>query len=232
MRSESAREGSTSRVLIADDHTMFRQGLKQLLETQPDLQAVGEAGDGLEAVEKALALRPDVVLVDINMPGMDGVTAIRQISEKCPGARCIVITMYRRDRYLFEAIKAGAYGYLLKDADAADLLRAIRAVRRGEALVDPSIAARLLEEFRRPEPGAAPQEQLTQRDLEVLRLVAQGLNNFEIAERLFISEKTVRNRLSVVFQKLHLSNRTEAALYALREGLASLDDEEERGNNA
>ena len=225
MRGQPVQESRMSRVLVADDHTMFRQGLKQLLETQPDMQVVGEAGDGSEAVEKAVALQPDVVLVDINMPGVNGVMAIRQISEKCPKARCIVITMYRRDRYLFEAIKAGAYGYLLKDADAADLLRAIRSVRRGEALVDPSIAAKLLEEFRRPDPGAGPGEELTQRDLEVLRLVAQGLNNSEIAERLFISDKTVRNRLSVVFQKLHLGNRTEAALYALREGLASLEDE-------
>src|SRR5450756_3132585 len=126
MRGQPVQESRMSRVLVADDHTMFRQGLKQLLETQPDMQVVGEAGDGSEAVEKAVALQPDVVLVDINMSGVNGVMAIRQISEKCPKARCIVITMYRRDRYLFEAIKAGAYGYLLKDADAADLLRAIR----------------------------------------------------------------------------------------------------------
>ncbi len=224
MMADTERTSTRVRVLIADDHRMFRQGLRQILETQPDMEVIGEAGDGLEAVERAVRLQPDVTLVDINMPGMDGVAAIREITERCPAARCIVITMYRRDRYLFEAIKAGAYGYLLKDADAADLLRAIRAVQRGEALVDPAIAARLLEEFRHPEQAGAPQEGLTRRDVEVLRLLAQGLGNAEIAEKLFISEKTVRNRLSIIFQKLHLSNRTEAALYALREGLVPQAD--------
>lgn len=226
MMSDTEREPKRMRVLIADDHRMFRQGLRQILETQPDMEVIGEAADGVEVVEKAVRLQPDVVLVDINMPGKDGVAAIREITERLPKARCIVITMYRRDRYLFEAIKAGAYGYLLKDADAADLLRAIRAVQRGEALVDPAIAARLLEEFRHPEQAETPQEGLTQRDVELLRLLAQALGNAEIAEKLFVSEKTVRNRLSVIFQKLHLSNRTEAALYALREGLASLPDED------
>ncbi len=226
MIASTEREPARLRVMIADDHRMFRQGLRQILETQPDMVVVGEAGDGLEAVESAVRLRPDVALVDINMPGMDGVAAIREITERCPKARCIVITMYRRDRYLFEAIKAGAYGYLLKDADAADLLRAIRAVQRGEALVDPAIAARLLEEFRHPEEVGALQEGLTQRDVDLLRLLAQGLGNVEIAEKLFISEKTVRNRLSIIFQKLHLSNRTEAALYALREGLVPLGDDD------
>lgn len=219
-------EGGKVRVLIADDHTMFRQGLRQILETQEEMEVVGEAGDGLEAVEQAVILQPDVVLMDINMPGLDGVSAIRQITQRCPRAKSVVLTMYRRDRYLFEAIKAGAYGYLLKDADAADLLRAIRAVVQGEALVDPSIALRLLDELRRRDEQPEPQVVLTQRDVEVLRLVAQGLANSEIAQKLVVSEKTVRNRLSVIFQKLHLSNRTEAALYALREGLAPLDGED------
>ncbi len=229
MMAHTERESTRARMLIADDHRMFRQGLRQILETQPDMEVVGEAGEGQEAVEKAVRLHPDVVLMDINMPGVDGVAAIREITERCPGTKCIVITMYRRDHYLFEAIKAGAYGYLLKDADAADLLRAVRAVRRGEALVDPAIAARLLEEFRRHEQSGVPHEELTPRDIELLRLLALGLGNADIAEKLVVSEKTVRNRLSIIFQKLHLSNRTEAALYALRQGLAPVLDEDPEG---
>jgi DNA-binding NarL/FixJ family response regulator len=217
------------RLLIADDHTMVRQGLSQICDAEPDMQVVGQAADGQEALRLAELVQPDVVIMDINMPVLDGVQATRHISEANPGTGVIILTMYRQDQYVFEAIKAGARAYLLKDADSDELLRAIRVVADGEALLDSAIALKMIEEFRRLQSdpvGADGISPLTERELDILRLVAQGLENNEIGDQLGLSEKTVRNRLTVIFEKLHVNNRTQAALYALRQGLANLDDEE------
>lgn len=216
------------RLLIADDHTMVRQGLSQICEAEPDMQVVGQAADGQEACRLARLAQPDVVVMDINMPVLDGVQATRHITNSSPGVGVIILTMYRQDQYVFEAIKAGARAYLLKDADSDELLLAIRTVAAGGALLDPAIALKMIEEFRRLQSesvGADGVTLLTERELDILRLVAQGLDNNEISERLGLSDKTVRNRLTVVFEKLHVNNRTQAALYALRRGLASLDEE-------
>ena len=215
------------RLLIADDHTMVRQGLSQICDAEPDMQVVGQAADGREACRLAQLMQPDVVVMDINMPVLDGVQATRHITDSDPRIGVIILTMYRQDQHVFEAIKAGARAYLLKDADSDELLRAIRAVAAGEALLDSAIALKMIEEFRRlqSEPlGADGITPLTERELDILRLVAQGLDNYQIGDRLGLSEKTVRNRLTVIFEKLHVNNRTQAALYALRRGLTSLDE--------
>ncbi len=218
---------SPIRVLIADDHRLFRQGLRQICETVGGFEVVGEAENGQEAVELAQRLRPDVVLMDIRMPVMDGVEATRRITACAPSVRIIILTMYRQDQYVFEAIKAGARGYLLKDIDEQELMDAVRAVHRGEALIDPGLAARLLEEFRRLSQGerAEQAEELTEGEMAVLRLVAQGADNKTVAERLALSERTVANRLSEIYHKLHVNSRTQAALEALRRGWVSLEEE-------
>lgn len=215
-------------ILLADDHNVLRQGMAQMLDAQPDMRVVAQAGNGKEAVDMARVHQPDIALMDINMPEMDGVEAARRITAELSPTAVIILTMYRRDDYVFEAIKAGASGYLLKEVELDELLAAIRAVARGEAVIDPAIASRVLAEFRRPrktEKTSGPQ--LAERDVAILRLVAQGLSNQEIAESLSISEKTVRNRLSQVFQQLHLKNRTEAALFAMREGLVQPDESQD-----
>lgn len=218
---------SEIRVLLADDHNVLRQGMAQVLESQPDITVVAQAGNGKEACRLAEQHHPDVILMDINMPEMDGVAAAQQITAALPQTGIIILTMYRRDDYVFEAIKAGASGYLLKEAELDELLGAIRAVAQGEAVIDPSIAGRVLAELRRPRPAPAEKmPELAERDLEILQLVAQGLSNQEIADRLFLAEKTIRNRLSLIFKRLHLENRTQAALYALREGLIDEDADE------
>ena len=216
----------TLRLLLVDDHRLFRQGLRQICEVKGGFTVVGEAENGREAVELALQLKPDVVLMDIQMPEMDGVEATRQISLQQPETRVIILTMYRQDNYVFEAIKAGARGYLLKDADGTDLLAAIEAVQRGEALINASLAARVLEEFRRQ--SQAPEESekteaLTAGEKDILILLAQGEDNGTIARQLSLSEKTITNRLSDIYSKLHVNNRTQAALYALRRGWAKLE---------
>jgi len=217
------------RVLIADDHRLFRQGLRQICETVGGFEVVGEAENGQVAVDLAHQLEPDVILMDINMPVLDGVQATSFIAENTPAVRVIILTMYRQDRYVFEAIKAGARGYLLKDIDEEELVKAVRVVQQGEALIDPGLAAKLLNEFRRmgtATPETEPAERLTQAEMDVLRLVAQGEDNKTIAEQLGLTERTVANRLSDVYQKLHVNNRTQAALFALRRGWAQLDREE------
>ncbi len=209
------------RILLADDHNVLRQGMAQVLNSQPDMTVIAQAENGLEAVKLAQKHQPDIVLLDINMPELDGVIAAQRITAKLPETGIIILTMYRRDDYVFEAIKAGARGYLLKEAELEDLLAAIRTVAQGEAVIDPAIAMRVLAELRQPKKIKKPAESgLNERDLEILRLLVEGLSNQDIANRLFISEKTVRNRLSLIFRKLHLENRTQAALYALKEGLA------------
>lgn len=215
-------------VLLADDHTVLRQGMAQVLDMQPDMRVVAQADDGEEAVRLARRHRPDIVLMDINMPGMDGVAAARRITAEWPETGVIILTMYRRDDYVFEAIKAGANGYLLKEVELDELLNAVRSVARGEAVIDSAIASRVLAEFRQPRRSEEEEEgpDLAERDIEILRLLAQGISNQEIADQLSIAEKTVRNRLSGIFRRLHLENRTQAALYALREGIADPQDGE------
>jgi DNA-binding NarL/FixJ family response regulator len=219
---------SPIRVLIADDHRLFRQGLRQICEVLGGFEVVGEAANGQEAVDLARSMRPDVVLMDIHMPVLDGVQATSYITEVNSSVRVVILTMYRQDRYVFEAIKAGAQGYLLKDTDEQDLVDAVRAVHGGEALIEPHLATRLLDEFRRIAQGGSRQEdteQLTQGEMDVVLLVAQGADNRTIADRLALSERTVANRLSNIYQKLHVNNRTQAALFALRRGWATLDQE-------
>ncbi|ULH14834.1 response regulator transcription factor [Deinococcus sp. KNUC1210] len=212
------------RVLLADDHALFRQGLRSLLESE-GMRVIGEAANGREAIRYAADTHPDVILMDIQMPDLDGVKATQSILEIDPQARVIMITMYRQDRYVFEAVKAGARGYILKDADAATLISAIQRVAGGEALLDPDMAQSVLDDFR-DKREVLPSEKhadLNERETTILKLLAQGFSNQDIATRLDISEKTVRNRLSEIFNKLQLNNRTQAALYALREGIANLE---------
>jgi len=223
--------GDMTRLLICDDHAMFRQGLRSILEAEEGVRIIGEAPNGREAVRHALTTKPDVVLMDIQMPELDGVAATKAILAEDPDIRVIILTMYRQDKYVFEAIKVGARGYMLKDSDAEDLMDAIRRVADGETLLNAELAASILEEFRKseqlPEHPDHRVRELTEREEEILRHLAQGATNQEIATALEVSEKTVRNRLSEVFSKLRLNNRTQAALYALREGIASLQDSAE-----
>lgn len=218
------------RILIADDHRLFRQGLVQICESKGNFSVISEAENGQEAVDLAQRLKPDVVLMDIRMPVLDGVQATGMITEADPEMPVIVLTMYQEDQFIFDAIRAGARGYLLKDTDADELLDAIQVVLRGEALIDPLIATRVLDEFRRlNDPELAHQdelERLTEGEMTVLRLVAQGDDNRAIAASLNLAESTVANRLRVIYQKLLVNNRTQAALYALRRGWASLDEDE------
>jgi len=214
------------RLLIADDHSIVRKGIKVLVATEKDMQVVGEAENGVEAVEKAAALCPDVILMDIVMPEMDGIEATRRITAERPESRILVLTSFAADDKVFPAVKAGALGYLLKDSTPEELVEAIRQVHRGEPSLEPSIARKVLQELSHPggESGRQTADPLTERELEVLRLIAQGLSNKEIASKLFVAEWTVRSHVSNVLGKLHLASRTQAALYALRSGLASLDD--------
>jgi NarL family two-component system response regulator LiaR len=212
------------RLLIVDDHTIVRKGIKVLVATEKDMQVVGEAENGAEAVEKAASLKPDVILMDLVMPGMDGIEATGRITAQQPEARILVLTSFAADDKVFPAVKAGALGYLLKDSSPEQLLEAIRQVHRGEPSLEPAIARKVLQELSNPGQGKPTAEPLTQRELEVLRLISQGLSNKEIAAKIFVAEWTVRTHVSNILSKLHLASRTQAALYALRSGLASLDD--------
>jgi NarL family two-component system response regulator LiaR len=215
---------SLIRVLIADDHEIVRKGIRALLATKRDIQVIGEAGDGAEAVAQALALHPDLVLMDLVMPKMDGIQATREITAKQPGTRVLVLTSFAADEQVFPAIKAGALGYLLKDSGPQELIQAIRQVYRGEPSLDPSIARKVLSELSSPPQKPLTPDPLTARELDILRQVAQGRSNKEIAGHLVIAEETVHTHVSNILSKLHLASRTQAALYALKEGIASLDD--------
>jgi len=212
------------RVLIADDHAILRKGIRALLSTEPDIEVVGETGDGLETVARAQALRPDVILMDLVMPKMDGIEATRRVTAEQPGVRILVLTSFAADDKVFPAIKAGALGYILKDSGPVELVQAIHQVHQGQPSLEPSIALKVLQELSHPPQPLPTPDPLSERELEVLRLLAQGKSNREIAEQLVIAELTVRTHVSNILSKLHLASRTQAALYALKEGLASLDD--------
>jgi len=215
---------TTIQVLIVDDHTIVRKGTRALLAEVEDIQVVGEAADGREAVDQADTLRPDVILMDLVMPVMDGIEATRQITGNQPETRILALTSFAADDKVFPAIKAGALGYLLKHADPEELVDAIRKVYHGEPSLHPSIARKVLQEMRRPTMKTPTPDPLTGREIEVLNLVAKGLSNQEIAGQLSIAEVTVRTHVSNILSKLHLANRVQAALYALREGFAELDE--------
>jgi DNA-binding NarL/FixJ family response regulator len=214
---------SEIKVLLADDHSLFREGLRSLLEDQDDIEIVGEAEDGLEAIRLAAKLKPTVILMDINMPVIDGVEATRTILKKSTEAGIIILTMYPQDEYVFQALKAGAKAYLLKDTRSRELLQVIRTVHQGQAVISPEMTNRLLNEFRRmadeqeeEKPAFQP---LTDQERKILTKVAAGASNKDIATELNLSERTVKNYLSIIFQKLQVNNRTEAAIRAMRDGL-------------
>jgi len=215
---------SQIRVLVVDDHVIVRKGIKALLAEIDQIEVIGEAGNGQEAVTQAQTLQPDVILMDLVMPEMDGIEAISQIKNTHPQVRILALTSYSTDDKIFPAIKAGAIGYLLKDSDPQDLIRAIKQVYRGEPSLHPKVAQKVLQELSMPSDRPPTSEPLTEREVEVLALLAKGASNQEIAEQLIIAEATVRTHVSHILDKLHLANRVQAALYALREGLASLDD--------
>jgi NarL family two-component system response regulator LiaR len=213
------------RVLIVDDHTIVRKGIRALLTEIAGIEVVGEAADGQVAVAQANSLRPDVILMDLAMPKMDGIEATRQIKTSQPESRILVMTSFATDDKVLPAIKAGALGYLLKESAPEDLLQAIQQIHRGEPSLHPTIARKVLQEITHPSDRPPTPDPLTKREAEVLLLVAQGLSNQDIARKLHISDPTVRSHVSNIMSKLHLATRIQAALYALREGLVSLDAE-------
>ena len=215
------------RVLVVDDHALFRRGLEIVLAQEPDIEVVGEAGDGAEAVEQAADLLPDVVLMDVRMPRRSGIEACTAIKDVVPSARIIMLTISDEESDLYDAIKAGATGYLLKEISIDEVATAIRAVAGGQSLISPAMASKLLTEFatlikRDGNRQQVPAPRLTERELEVLRLVARGLNNRDIAKQLFISENTVKNHIRNILEKLQLHSRMEAVVYAVREKLLEI----------
>ena len=215
------------RVLIVDDHALFRRGLQMVLEGEADIDVVGEASDGHEAVERAEATTPDVVLMDVRMPKRSGIEATRVIKETLPSSKILMLTISDEEADLYEAIKAGASGYLLKEISIEEVADAVRAVHAGQSLISPSMASKLLNEFativkKRDERTQVPTPRLTERELEVLKLVAKGMNNRDIGQELFISENTVKNHVRNILEKLHLHSRMEAVVYAVREKLLDI----------
>jgi two-component system, NarL family, response regulator LiaR len=219
--------GTRIRLLIVDDHPIVIKGTQALLSEVDDIEVVGEASNGSMAIQQNRDLQPDVILMDLMMPVMDGIEAVRQITAEQPNVKILVLTTFVTDDKVFPAIKSGALGYLLKDCEPDELIHAIRQVYKGEPSLHPSIARKMLRELGRSAPDKPIIEPLTDREIEVLRLLAGGADNQEIAEKLYIAEVTVRTHISRVLSKLHLANRVQATLYALREGLASIEDEED-----
>ena len=216
-----AVEGRKIRVLLADDHALFRQGLRQLLELEDDIEVIGDASTGEEAQVMVNELHPDVVLMDINMPDVDGITATRNILAEHPNTSIVILTMYREDDYAFQAVRAGARGYLLKNAGSQDVVRAVRVTSQGASMVDPTLVPSLLREFHRlvNNPTAPKVERLNDREMTLLRMLVDGKSNKEIANELDLAESTVKNNLSLLFQKLGARDRTQAAVYAIARGL-------------
>ncbi len=215
------------RILLADDHAVVREGTKELLERQSDLEVVGEASDGKEAVQLAISQHPDVVIMDFAMPKLNGIEATRQIKAIAPEIAVLVLSAYDSEQYIFAFLEAGAAGYLLKDVHVNELVKAIRAIHAGESILHPTIARKVINRFARPAKKTGPEEtldQLTERELEVLKMAAQGKSNREIASELVISIRTVQTHLSNVFSKMGVGSRTEAVVYALRKGWLTLED--------
>ena len=226
MDQKRAQSAEALRVLIVDDHALFRRGLQMVLASEPDIEVVGEASDGAEAVEKAKALKPNVVLMDVRMPKRSGIEAAGAIRGELPDAKILMLTMSDEEADLYEAIKAGASGYLLKEISIEEVPDAIRSVWAGQSRISPSMASKLLSEFaamsQRGGDSKGAGAQLTPREMQVLKLVAQGLNNKDIAEKLFISENTVKNHIRNILDKLHLHSRMEAVVYAVKEKLLDI----------
>ena len=213
----------TIRIFHADDHMLVREGVKALLATEPDMALVGEADNGITAVTEIIRLQPDVILLDLQMPGKTGLEVIPEIKTAVPNARILVVTSFADNENVFPAIKAGALGYLLKDSSPHDLLHAIRDVYAGQSSLHPIIAHKVILELNKPSSLPLTEEPLTERELEILKYIAQGKTNQEIADVLVVSERTIRTHVSHILSKLHLANRTQPALYGLREGYADLD---------
>jgi two-component system NarL family response regulator len=220
-------DGDPIRVLVVDDHALFRRGLEMVLEQEPDIDVVGEAEDGADAVQKATETTPDIVLMDVRMPKRGGIDACTAIKAAVPSSKIIMLTISDEEADLYDAIKAGAMGYLLKEISIEEVASAIRAVHGGQSLISPSMASKLLTEFasmikRGDERQQVPAPRLTDREMEVLRLVAKGMNNRDIAKQLFISENTVKNHIRNILEKLQLHSRMEAVVYAVREKLLEI----------
>jgi DNA-binding NarL/FixJ family response regulator len=224
----SAVLDDTIRILIADDHELFRRGLRMVLEDEADIEVVAEAGDGQAAIELAREHAPDVVVMDVRMPTVSGIEATRRIKEEEPGTRILMLTISDEEDDLYEAIKAGANGYLLKEISIDEISGAVRSIHSGQSLISPSMASKLLDEFaaivrKQEQKQELPAPKLTPREMEVLQHVAQGMNNREIARALFISENTVKNHVRNILEKLHLHSRMEAVVYAVREKLLRIE---------
>lgn len=219
---EVLHKTSVVSVLLVDDHALMREGLRQLLELQSDIHVVGEAVDGFDALQRIRQLRPDVVLMDIRMPMLDGVAVTRQLTHEFPSIGVIILTMHREHQQVLQAMKNGAKGYLLKSASSQEVAQAIRTIHNGGMLIEPAMAGAIVHEFRRLSHSSgkgSSLDALSEKDLEILRYVANGMSNKEIAQELAYSEKTVKNYLSVIFQKLGIRDRTQAAIFALRNGI-------------
>ena len=214
------------RVLLADDHQLLRQGVRRLLEGELGIQVVGEASDGLEVQRMAKELQPDVILMDVSMGVVDGISATRQLLRESPWLKIVMLTMHSQDGHLFQALQAGAIGYILKTAGADQVLGAVRAAAAGGSVIAPSLAGKVINEFRRMASKLDVDDglgQLSETEMQILQLVASGLSNKEIATKLALAESTVKNRLSVMFQKINVADRTQAAIYAIKHGLAPLE---------
>jgi len=213
------------RTLVVDDESLVREGVVAILSYQDDIEVVGEADNGIDAVKMARSLKPDVILLDVVMPKQDGITTVPKLMELVPNARILVLTSFAESEQVYRIIKGGALGYLLKDATRAQLLQAIRDVAKGNASISPSLAMKVIHEIEHPTEVMYTTDPLTPRELETLKLIARGLSNHEIAATLVVHERTVAKYVSNVLEKLHLANRTQAALYAIREGLAKSDND-------
>ncbi|SET80666.1 two component transcriptional regulator, LuxR family [Natronincola peptidivorans] len=210
------------KILLVDDHSLVRQGLKQIIELEKDIEVIGQAGDGEEAISKVQELNPDIVLLDINMPKLNGIHTLRRLKDMNNTIKIIMLTFHEDKEYLFETINLGANGYVLKDAESDSLIKAIRDVNNGNSYIHPSIATDLVKEFNNRGVKEDEDLRLTRREYEVLTLIAEGLNNKEIAFNLFISEKTVKNHVSNIFKKIHVNDRTQAAIYAYKHNIKKI----------